>query len=375
MWNVNLGYGNAAVAEASARALRDASYLTVWGAEHAYARRAAAALLDLAGPQHYSRVLFSTSGGAANDAAMKLARHYQALSGHAERKIVLGLKGGYHGLTFGSFALSDVGLGAAIYGVDRRAVGHVPPNDEEELERVLEHLDARVAAIFVEPVIGNGAIPLRQSFIDALLANRKRYGYLLVADEIATGFYRSGAKAFASATWLEPPDILLAAKAMTNGAHAASALLVSPRVHQAFKEGAALLGHAETQAGTPVVCASVLATIVEMERLGAGVLSAGLASRLGSGLTAMCGRIPFVASVSGEGCMSALNLRGDDGSQLSAQDVYKAVDEIFAAGAIVHPGPSSILVIPALVYNKVDLEELYGCIGNGLTRFAARRGT
>lgn len=106
LWNTNLGYGNQAIAEAAAEALRTASYLSVFRYENEYARRAADALVELAGAGHYGRVLFSTSGGAANDLAMKLARQYQALRGRGGRKVVVGLRGSYHGLTFGGFALT-----------------------------------------------------------------------------------------------------------------------------------------------------------------------------------------------------------------------------------------------------------------------------
>ena len=75
-------------------------------------------------------MVFSTSGGAANDAAMKLARHYFVLNAQPERKLVVGLNGSYHGLTYGSQALSGDELGQAMYGVDRRNIRHVRFDDD-----------------------------------------------------------------------------------------------------------------------------------------------------------------------------------------------------------------------------------------------------
>lgn len=169
LWNVNLGYGNPAIARAAADALLDASYLSAWGYENVYARRAAAALIDLAGADRYARVLFSSSGGAANDMAMKLCRHYHVLRGDAEHKAVLGLRNAYHGLTYGAFALTDAQLGHRMYGVDRRLVGHVSPNDPDELANALGKLSGRVAAVVVEPVLGTAALPLDDEYIAALL--------------------------------------------------------------------------------------------------------------------------------------------------------------------------------------------------------------
>jgi adenosylmethionine-8-amino-7-oxononanoate aminotransferase len=372
LWNVNLGYGNAAVAEAAARALREASYLTVWGFENRWARSAADALVGLAGRETYARVVFATSGGSANDAAMKLARHWQALRDRGGRKIVLGLKGGYHGLTFGAFALSDVALGKAMYGVDRTSVGHVPA-DPAALRAVLREIGGRIAAIVVEPVIGKGAIPLSTEFLHAIFEGRQEHDYLVVADEITTGFGRVGPHVFASRTWPAQPDVLLTGKAMTNGTQAASALLISHRVFEAFQRRGALFAHAETQAGTPVVAASVLATVAEMERLSALALGERLSRALDGALRALVGRTPLVVGTRGAGCMRSLTLSWPDGSELSAADVDAAVEAVRRAGALVHPGPSCLLLLPALIYTTENIDQLLACISEGVSRLSALR--
>lgn len=373
LWNVNLGYGNEAIADAACRALRDASYLTVWGFENTYARNAADALIGLARNHAYARVLFSTSGGAANDAAMKIARHFHTLTGLGNRRFILGLRGGYHGLTFGAFALSDVSLGREIYCVDRRFVGHVPTEDPGVLERVLKEIGNSVAAIFVEPVIGNGTIPLSDSFISTLFSKREEYGYLVIADEIATGFGRAAPAFFASDLWPAAPDVLLTAKGMTNGTQAASAVLVSHSVFEAFRSRNALLGHAETQAGTPVVCASILATIEEMNRLNALTAGERLARNLSEALRALVGKVPLVVGTRGKGCMQSLLLGWTDGSPLTPPEVDTVVEAIRLAGALIHPGPNSIQLLPALVYTPEDLRLLLACVCDGLARCASSR--
>ena len=100
LWNVNLGYGHPRIADAVARAFREASYLTLFRYGHEPAEQAAAALVDSAGADHFARVLFSTSGSAANDVVMKLARHYWMILGEPQRRVVVGLSGSYHGLTY-----------------------------------------------------------------------------------------------------------------------------------------------------------------------------------------------------------------------------------------------------------------------------------
>ncbi|WP_406316690.1 aminotransferase class III-fold pyridoxal phosphate-dependent enzyme [Streptosporangium sp. NBC_01639] len=368
LWNCILGYGNHAIAQAAADALRDASYLSVWGYENSYARRAAAALVDLAGPHHFGRVLFSTSGGSANDLVMKLARHYQALRGEHRRKGVIGLEGGYHGLTFGAFALTTARLGQQMYGVDRRMVAHVPPNDPEKLDALLTKHTGQIAAVVVEPVIGTAAVPLTESYVAELLRLRGEHGFLLVADEVSTGFARIGPM-FATHDWPEPPDIMITAKGLTNGTSAASAVIVSRAVADTFSEAGAVLAHAETQAGTPIVGASIMAMIEEMRRLDAMALSRRLSVRLDEGLSRLVDQEPLVSATTGKGCLRSLRLRGPDGEPLSPTEVPAVVAAIREAGALVHPGPSCVQLLPALVYGDDDLDELLERVSAGLAEY------
>jgi adenosylmethionine-8-amino-7-oxononanoate aminotransferase len=370
LWNTNLGYGNPAIAQAAADAMRNASYLSVWGYENSYARRAATELIELAGSNHYARVLFSTSGGAANDMAMKLVRHFQVIRGHNQRKVILGLRGGFHGLTFGAFALTSARLGQQMYGVDRRLVGHIQPNDPAELAAILTKLGDQIAAIVVEPVVGTGAVPLDERYVADLLRHRREYGFLLVADEVTTGFGRIGRTVFATQLWPEPPDILITAKGLTNGTQAASAVIVSNMVAEAFTMSNAILGHAETQAGTPVVCAAISATIAEMQRLDAVSRSSELSARLDIELARMVGNEPLVNATTGMGCLRSLRLSYGDGTPLEQAEVPAVIAAIREAGALVHPGPSCIQLLPALIYSDADLDELLNCVKRGLAAYA-----
>ncbi|WP_328609261.1 aminotransferase class III-fold pyridoxal phosphate-dependent enzyme [Amycolatopsis sp. NBC_00345] len=365
LWNTNLGYGNPVIAQASADALLKASYLTVFRYENSYARAAAEALVEVCGGEHYGKVLFSTSGGAANDLVMKLARHYHALRGDTARTLVCGLRGSYHGLTFGSFALTGEDLGQRLYGVDQRLVRHVTPNDPAELATLMERQGSRIAAVVVEPVLGSGAVPLSEEFLAELIRLRERYGFLLVADEVATGFGRTGSF-FASQRWASRPDLLVTSKGLTNGTSAASAVVVSRRVAEVFTAADAMLSHGETQAGTPVTCAAILATIDEMRRLDAVAAGRRLSARLDTELAALVAEDPHVESVTGLGCFRAVRLRRPDGSPLPQAEVPEVVTAIRRAGALVHPGVNGFQLIPALTYSEEDLAELLACVRAGL---------
>jgi adenosylmethionine-8-amino-7-oxononanoate aminotransferase len=370
LWNCGLGYGNTAIAETVAEALKHASYLSVWGVEHELAHSAAMALVEATKRPEFGRVLFSTSGGAANDMAMKLARQYQVLCKKNERNVVLGLHGGFHGLTYGAFSLSTGQLGQRMYGVDRRSVAHMAANSASDLEHVFDKLGERVAAVFVEPVIGSGAIVLEDSYLRRLFDVRRQHGFILVADEVTTGFGRVGPGIFASSSWEEPPDVIVAAKGMTNGTQAASALIVSKLVSERFIEAGAVLGHAETQAGTPPSCAAVLATLAEMRRLDALRRSAVLAAQLERRLSALIGSSPFVSAAVGKGCLWALRLSDESGAPLDQTRTDAIAAMIFDVGALVYSGPSCLQIMPALTYSGEDLDRLLECIATGLATFA-----
>jgi len=365
LWNAPLGFGNPAVLDAVSRATRDASYLTLFRAPHRYAEAAAEALVELAGPASYSRVVFSTSGGAANDAAMKLARQYWSQRGAGSRSLVVGLRGSYHGTMYGSHALSGDDLLQSVYSVDRRSVRHVSHDDDgEQLEKLLKHEGNRVAAVVVEPVLGSGARPLSDAFVDRLLALREEYGFLIVADEVATGFGRTGTM-LATDAWAVAPDVLILSKALTNGAMGAAALLVGSRVASAFVRGGWTFVHGETQAGTPACAAAIIAVLEELHRIDVESTVRALATDLWDVATSLRSD-GAVTEVTGRGCFIGLGLRNQDDGLLSAPEILRIVSSIAENGVLVQPGPSSIELIPAYGFTAAELREVDAAVRAGL---------
>lgn len=371
LWNALLGYGNEAIAEAIGRCARDASYLTCWGYENVYARAAAESLLDLSA-RRFERVFFSTSGGACVDAALKMTRQYHDLTGNRAKRLVLALENGYHGLTYGAFSLTDANLGKRVYQVDGRSVGHVPANDSAALERVLASIGASVAAVFVEPILGTGALPLTTEYIESLLAARARHGFLLVADEISTGLGRTATDFFDSLTWPQLPDMILTGKALTNGVLPASAMLVNARIAEAYGSDGVVFAHAETQAGSSLVGAAVQATVSELRRLDGLSLARNVAGRLDLHLNQLRDELPLIREVTGRGCMRALHLQTPAGTYLDTRGTLAAIEAIRNAGALLHPGPSAVQLLPAIIYSDDDLSQLFERIAAGLRTFSSQ---
>ncbi|WP_237682608.1 daptide-type RiPP biosynthesis aminotransferase [Microbacterium sp. B19(2022)] len=363
LWNVPLGYGNEAVADAVGAALRSASYLSLFRSSHSYAQEAAEMLLARAGGG-YARVIFATSGAAANDLTMKLVRQAATLKGAPQKNLVVGTQGGYHGLSYGAFALTGEALGQSVYGVDRRAVRHVSPHDGgAQLRTLFAREGDRIAALVLEPVQGSGAIALDEEFLATVAEIRATFDVVLVADEVATGFGRTGLL-FASERWAVAPDVLLLSKALTNGAAAASAVLVSAELCDVFDSRDAMFVHAETQAGTPASCAAVLAAASEFDRMDALRLSQELGAAL-DGTIARIAAHPNVVDTGGIGCFRSVVL-ARDGRPFGGGEIAGVVAAVRKAGAIVQPGPGCIQVIPAYLYGRTELDELETAILHGI---------
>jgi len=367
LWNVNLGYGNRAVADAVGAASRDASYLTLFRQSHDYAERAALSLIGVAAPHDYDRVLFSTAGSAALDAAIKIARQHSQLLGQPERRVIVGLRGSYHGMTFGAHGLTGEDLGQAQYAIDQRLVRHVDHADPTEIVRLLGAQGDSIAAIVLEPLLGSGAHVVAPAVIEAILRGREDHGYLVVADEVATGFGRTGPM-FASQHWSAQPDLLVTSKGLTNGACAASAILWARRVSETFDHADAVLVHGETQAGTPPSCAAIEATIAQFAELDALANGRRVAARLDIWLGELAAQAPAVAHVRGAGCFRAIELREPDGTPFGVERVESVAADCRNAGATVHPGPTAVQLIPALTYQEADLDRLLDRVGGTLQR-------
>ena len=179
---------------------------------------------------------------------MKLVRHVALLRGERARRLVVGLKGSYHGLMYGSHGLTGEALGQHEYAVDQRLVRHVDPTRPTELAELCEREGDRISGLFLEPVLGTGALEVGQDFLREAFRLADEYGFAIVADEVATGFYRTGPLR-ASSAWHRQPDIVLLSKGLTNGTCASAAVVISHAIVGLFQAADDIFIHAETQAG------------------------------------------------------------------------------------------------------------------------------
>jgi adenosylmethionine-8-amino-7-oxononanoate aminotransferase len=346
LWNVNLGYDYEPVVSAVAAALADGCYLPAFRYSHERLEAASRALVELVGPP-FATVFWTTGGASSVEAAVKLARVCQGARGERGRRKVASLSRGFHGLTQGSMALTGDHLDRRLYATDQREILHLRLEAEGTHERV-RALARTLCAIVVEPVSGTGTQPLGAQDLE-LIADLQREGVIVIADEVATGFGRTG-PLLASHAWPFEPDLVCLSKALTNGAVPAGAVLLARTV---TPPPGTMLMHAETGAGHPTAAAATAAVCEAFA-------DAALAERLRStaeDFEALVERAaagaPAPITHQGRGAFQTLTL--EDGSA-EPHTVAAMVETVRRRGVVVHPAPSGLTLVPPLITGRRDAE-------------------
>ncbi|RKS10221.1 adenosylmethionine-8-amino-7-oxononanoate aminotransferase [Nocardiopsis sp. Huas11] len=273
-WSAIHGYGHPAL-DAAVRTQVDAfGHVMFGGLTHGPAADLGRALVEIT-PAGLEHVFLADSGSVSVEVAMKMCLQYHRSTGRPERRRFLTWRGGYHGDTFHAMSVCDPDGGMhALWGdvLPRQVHGPAPaggfdtavdPAWAAEFERLAaEHADT-LAAVIVEPVV-QGAGGMRFHHPGHLRELRRiadEYGLLLVFDEIATGFGRTG-ELFAADHAGVTPDIMCLGKALTGGYLTLAATLCTPRVAHGIAEGEVpVLAHGPTFMGNPLACATALASV------------------------------------------------------------------------------------------------------------------
>ena len=285
LWCVNIGYGRAELAEAAARQMRELPYYnTFFQTTHVPAIALAERLARLA-PGDLNHVFYASGGSEANDTNIRLARTYWAEKGKPEKQVIIARHNAYHGSTVGAASLGGMSGMHAQGGLPIPGIVHIDePNwyaaggemspEEFGLERarqleakIAEIGEDKVAAFIAEPIQGAGGVIVPpESYWPEIQRICDAHEILLIADEVITGFGRTG-NWFGSETYAIRPDIMTIAKGLSSGYAPIGGSLVSDEVAGVL--AATEFNHGYTYSGHPVACAVALENlrILEEERI------------------------------------------------------------------------------------------------------------
>jgi adenosylmethionine-8-amino-7-oxononanoate aminotransferase len=330
------------------------------GLAHEPAYRLAARLAALA-PGDLDHVFFTDSGSVAVEVAAKMAVQYWINRGERGRTRLLSFRFGYHGDTMGAMSLTDPdeGMHAHFKGYLPEQVFADLPRDEataEALDATLKAHRGQLAAVIVEPLVqGAGGMKIHDGATLRRVAEAcARHGVLLIADEIMTGFGRTGAM-FACAEAGIVPDIMCLSKALTGGTVSLAATLARGHVYEAFLSDAptAALMHGPTFMGNPLACAAANASLDLFEGEPRLTQVAALATRLAADLAPLAG-LPGVADVRVKGAIGVVQLHKPDIPWFRARFLEE--------GVWIRPFGDIVYLMPAFTIPEGELAQLTGAM-------------
>jgi putrescine---pyruvate transaminase len=366
LWNVNVGHGRTEIVDAAMAQMRELASYQVFGV---FANRPALELaerLAALAPLDDPRIFLGSGGGDAIDTAAKLARRYFAAIGQPERTHLISRTQGYHGTH---------GMGTSIGGIpaNREGIGPIDPDvsvvpydSVEALEAEIERVGAdRVAAVFVEPVIGAGGVLLPPpGYIEGVSELCERTGVLFVCDSVIAGFGRLGSW-FGIERFGVRPDLLTFAKGVTSGYLPLGGVVVGAKVAAPFWEDGTWFRHGPTYSGHPTVCAAALANLDIIER--EGLLDRGneLEGEIAAALAPLADH-PLVGELRvGIGALGAVAFSREALAEAPdlAQRTFAAARE---RGVLVRGLADAVALSPPLVIAREQVDRIAEVVGEAL---------
>ncbi len=389
LWNVNVGHGREVLADAARDQMaRLAFQPTFFGLATPPPIELATKMSEIyPGPLNHWQ--FTSGGAESNETAFKIARYYWSITGKPEKTKIISRQMGYHGIAMGALAATGMPAYWQHFGPRSPGFSHVSaPYDyrnmaegmtedafvatlAEELEATIMQEGAdTIAAMIGEPVQGAGGVVVPpQGYWAAIQPILRRHNILLIADEVITGFGRTGTM-FGVQQYGMEPDIVSVAKGITSGYVPLGAVGVSDTIHAAMVAPDQMFMHGFTYSGHPVACAVALVNIglIENENLPANAAERG--DQLLAGLRELRAH-PHVGNVRGKGLMALVEMVTDKATKGKYDPSYDLGPKLQKAtrnrGLIVRCSDVGIAMSPPLTITADEVDEMVRAIGDAIT--------
>ena len=380
LWCVNVGYGREELIEAATRQMRELPYYNLFfQTAHPPAVALAKAIADIA-PAGMNHVFFTGSGSESNDTVLRMVRHYWAVKGQPEKKVIIGRWTGYHGSTVAGASLG--GMKAMheqgdfpIPGIEHidqpywyGEGGDMSPEEfgvrvADQLEqKILEVGEDKVAAFIAEPIQGAGGVIIPPaSYWPRVKEILARYDILFIADEVICGFGRTG-EWFGSDYYGLAPDLMPIAKGLTSGYIPMGGVIVRDEVVQTLNEGGEFY-HGFTYSGHPVAAAVALENIrILREEKNVERVKSKTAPYLQSRWQELVEH-PLVGEARGVGLLGALELVKNKKIRERFADAgvgMRCREHCFRNGLVMRAVGDTMIISPPLVISEEQIDELIG---------------
>jgi beta-alanine--pyruvate transaminase len=386
LWCVNAGHGRPKIVQAIQQQAAEMDFAPPFQMGHPKAFALADALTRLT-PPGLNRVFFTNSGSEAVETALKMALAYHRARGEGTRTRLIGRERGYHGVNFGGISVGGIvtnrkQFGAMVSGVDHLRHTHDPVRNAfsvgqpehgadlaDDLERLVALHDAStIAAVIVEPIAGStGVLIPPKGYLQRLRDLCDQHGILLIFDEVITGFGRTG-QPFAAQTFGVTPDMITAAKGITNGCVPMGAVFVQQAIHDAFMHGPAHaieFFHGYTYSGHPLACAAGLATLETYADEGLLTRASVLHDTLGQALHGLR-ELPHVVDIRHFGLVGGIELAPRPGAP--GQRAFDVFLDCFAQGVMVRTTGDTIALSPPLIISAEQIGQIVETVATAIRR-------
>lgn len=402
LWSVGVGFSQQRLADAAAAQMAKLPYYHTFAQKtHGPAARLADKLVSLT-PEHLTKVFFTNSGSEANDTVIKMVWFLNNALGRPEKKKFIARKNGYHGITIASGSLTGLPWNHTDFDLPAIPVVHLTTphaydfaeegeSEEDFAQRLADELEATIeaegpdtiAAFIGEPLIGAGGVLVPPAgYWDKVQEICRRHDILIVADEVITGFGRTG-KMFACETFGIKPDIMVMSKQLTSSYMPLAAIALSDEVYQGIADHTAKLGtfgHGFTGSGHPVATAVGLENLAIIEDQGLVENAAAMGEILRAELAKFADH-PMVGQVRGVGLIAAVQLVADKATRTKFDPEGKVGAFFFERahdhGLIIRNIKDAIAFCPPMILTEDDVHDAVARFAKTLddtTEFARAEG-